>query len=187
VTGSTSSPAVTPATPALAPAAPARPPPPPPSSMPEAQLVTSELQAAAAVAELLRAGEVAMDCEGELRRDGSVSLIQLYAPASAAAPASPCFVFDLGGMQRTEREAVLARLQGLLESPDVVKASDVAGLSAGLCAVKLQCGKCCPLHNSVPSMHLANRCCTTAGPTARRSSTSTASAAPLCGTPRCRS
>lgn len=117
--------AATPATPDLqpaqGPAARPPPPPPPPSRMPDARLIASEQQAAAAVTELLAAGEVAMDCEGDLRRGGSVSLIQLYAPAAAAV--SPCYVFDLEACRSNERPAVMARLQSLLESGDVVKAS----------------------------------------------------------------
>ncbi|KAL4443459.1 hypothetical protein ABPG75_011196 [Micractinium tetrahymenae] len=97
------------------------------AALPEPQLVASAEAAAAAVSALLQAGEVAMDCEGDLSRDGSVALIQLFAPAAvpAAAPGQPpqprCFVFDLAGMAAGEWEAALRQLAHLLESPDVVK------------------------------------------------------------------
>lgn len=106
-----------------------------PGALPEAQLVASAEAAAAAVAALLQAGEVAMDCEGDLHRDGSIALIQLYAPTAppAAAPgqlqAQPrCYVFDLAGMEEGEREGALRQLARLLEAPDVVK---VRGTWAG--------------------------------------------------------
>lgn len=88
------------------------------SSLPPGQLVTTEAQAAAAVAELLSAPEVAMVCEGDLQRDGAIALVQLYAPGTAG---GACYVFDLHGMAPGVRAAAVRHLARLMESPDTAK------------------------------------------------------------------
>lgn len=105
------------------------------STLPVAQLVTTEAAAAAAVAALLAAPMVAMDCEGALERGGSISLIQLYAPGAGASAtaggsssspdatgnSSGCYVFDLQAMAPATRAAAVRDLARLLESPDTIK------------------------------------------------------------------
>ena len=105
--------------------------------MPTVQMVTSEQQAAVAVARLMAAREVAMDCEGDLERGGSIALIQLFAlpsshgiAGSSSAPsangnntaAAACYVFDVHAMAEGERQGAMRSLARLLESPDTVKA-----------------------------------------------------------------
>lgn len=95
-----------------------------PAVLLEAQLVSSAEAATVAVDALLQAGEVAVDCEGDLQRGGSISLIQLFAlPAAAHGQGEQpcCYVFDLAGMPGEERKVTLRQLARLLESPDVVK------------------------------------------------------------------
>jgi len=89
--------------------------------MPTAQLVTTEAQAAAAVEQLLQAPEVAVDCEGDLDREGPIALVQLYAPSAGAGSSGGCYVFDLVAMQPGVRAAAVRHLAHLMESADTIK------------------------------------------------------------------
>ena len=169
------------------------------TALPVAQLVTTAAAAEAAVAELLAAAEVAVDCEGDLGRDGAIALVQLYAGGER------CHVFDLAGMEAGELPVAVGHLARLLESETTIKvgcgvATGMAGVSAGhewqhraLHRVASSMGGTSGLPSLLidsltrPLLPLPRttlhhrRSCTTAAPTARRCSTSTASAPPRCG------
>lgn len=100
------------------------------TALPIAQLVTTAAAAEAAVAELLAAAEVAVDCEGDLDRDGAIALVQLYAGGER------CYMFDLAGMKAGELPVAVGHLARLLESETTIKVCHgvvvgMAGLSAG--------------------------------------------------------
>ena len=178
------------------------------ASPPQPRMVTSAAAAEAAVAQLLAAPEVAVDCEGSgqgLGRAGPISLVQLYAPEAGGAAAACCFVFDLVAMPEAERAGAMRHLARLLESRDVAKVRGGAASRVGEWVHAPGCSRgerlpCCPSapawpppsslccsHAARPALPCATprRCCTTAGATARRSSTTGASAARRCGTRRC--
>ena len=85
------------------------------AALPAAQLVTTAAAAEAAVAELLAVPEVAVDCEGDLERDGAIALVQLYGGGER------CWVLDLAGMEAGEVPAAVGHLARLLESDSVTK------------------------------------------------------------------
>lgn len=89
------------------------------AALPTAQLVTTAAAAEAAVAELLAAAEVAVDCEGNLERDGAIALVQLYAGGEG------CYVFDLAGMDAGEVPAAVGHLARLMESETTTKVGRV--------------------------------------------------------------
>lgn len=106
------------------------------AALPAPQLVTTAAAAEAAVAELLGVSEVAVDCEGDLERDGAIALVQLYAGGEC------CWVLDLAGMEAGEVPAAVGHLARLLESDSVTKAggehgeATVAGCAAWACAAQ---------------------------------------------------
>lgn len=71
------------------------------------------------MAELLAAAEVAVDCEGDLERDGAIALVQLYAGGER------CYVFDLAGMDAEEVPAAVGHLARLMESETTTKVGRV--------------------------------------------------------------
>lgn len=101
------------------------------TALPTAQLVTTAAAAEAAVAELLAAAEVAVDCEGDLERDGAIALVQLHAGGER------CHVFDLAGMEPGELPVAVGHLARLLESETTAKVGWVC-----LCAWEAAVGGC---------------------------------------------
>lgn len=61
---------------------------------------------------------VAMDCEGDLDRGGSVALVQLLGPGGG-----PAYVFDLHAAPADQKPLLLAALARLLEAERPLKAS----------------------------------------------------------------
>ncbi|KAL4457525.1 hypothetical protein ABPG75_012390 [Micractinium tetrahymenae] len=122
---------------------PALPVPPPPTQLPGAtkaaqqpsqlhtRVARTEQEAAAAVAALLAAPQLALSCK--LQPDGSLVVVTLCSPASSGSGGAPgisngsgggggaASVFPLAGMAPAVRQAVMRHLARLLQSPDVVK------------------------------------------------------------------
>ena len=86
-----------------------------PSGGSSTRLVTTPTEAVAAVAALLGADAVAMDCEGDLRRGGSLALMQLQAAGG------PCYLLDLVAMSAPARQEALAHLAPLLAADRPLK------------------------------------------------------------------